>query len=89
MAVDIVLPANLSIAEIETVYGDISSRLSEEGPIDLDAGAVERIDTAGVQLLLALIREGERNKRPTRWTATSDALLNCAEILGLKTALGL
>lgn len=55
----------------------------------VDAGAVERIHTASLQLLVAWWRDRSLAGRPTRWEACSDALRSAAGTLGLDAALDL
>jgi anti-anti-sigma regulatory factor len=55
----------------------------------IDGSQVERIDTAGLQLLVAFAH-GHRNAgRALHWCATSAALLRCSRTLGLCKTLGL
>jgi len=58
-------------------------------PLLVDGGGVERIDTAGLQLLVALVRRQTQAGRRLIWKAASPALLKCTERLGLSEALGL
>lgn len=57
--------------------------------LQLDAGAVERVHTASLQLLAAwwLARTAARHQ--TTWSACSDALRSAAGTLGLSAVLGL
>jgi phospholipid transport system transporter-binding protein len=58
-------------------------------PMVVDGGAVERVDTAGLQLLVALARRQQQAGRRLSWKAASPILLKCGERLGLIDALGL
>lgn len=57
--------------------------------VALDAGGVERVHTAGLQLLAAWWRAREASGLETGWTACSDTLRKAAATLGLDHALGL
>lgn len=58
-------------------------------PVEIDGGSVERIDTAGLQLLVALARRQQQAGRRLTWKSSSQALLKCGERLGLMETLGL
>jgi ABC-type transporter Mla MlaB component len=58
-------------------------------PVVVDGSGVERIDTAGLQLLVALARSQQQKGRRLEWKAASPELMKCGERLGLVDALGL
>jgi ABC-type transporter Mla MlaB component len=58
-------------------------------PVVVDGSAVERIDTAGLQLLVALARRQRDAGRGLSWQSASPELLRCGRRLGLIDALGL
>jgi ABC-type transporter Mla MlaB component len=58
-------------------------------PVVVDGSAVERIDTAGLQLLVALARRQRDAGRGLTWQSASRELLRCGRRLGLIDALGL
>lgn len=58
-------------------------------PVVVDGSAVERIDTAGLQLLVALARRQQQTGRRLEWKATSPEIIKCGERLGLIAALGI
>jgi ABC-type transporter Mla MlaB component len=55
----------------------------------VDGSAVERIDTAGLQMLLAFARYHEGRGKTVRWSDVSGELLRSSEVLGVAGALGL
>lgn len=57
--------------------------------IMIDAGGVERVHTAGLQLLVAWWRAREATGLDTGWAACSDTLRSAATSLGLTTVIGL
>ncbi len=57
--------------------------------VRMDARMVQRVDTAGAQLLLALAREIQQANGTLRWIEPSERLLETAALLGLSEALGL
>lgn len=81
-AVVVTLPVDCRIAAQAALKADLLGALGAEA-IVLDGGAVERIDTAALQLLVMFQRElGARNSA-LRWSGTSDALNDAAALLGL------
>ncbi len=58
-------------------------------PFRIDAGAVERIDTAGLQLLVSFARARSAAGGTMEWSATSEEFLRCAYRLGLSQLLSL
>lgn len=57
--------------------------------VSIDAGGVERVHTAGLQLLATWWRAREAGGLETGWTACSDTLRAAAATLGLDQAMGL
>ena len=58
-------------------------------PVVVDGSGVERIDTSGLQLLVALVRRQQQGGGRVEWKAVSPELAKCSERLGLNGALGL
>lgn len=55
----------------------------------LDGSAVERIDTAGLQMLVAFAKHHAASGKRMQWTAASQELQRGSRLLGLDEALGL
>mgnify|MGYP005811454379 CR=1 FL=1 len=55
----------------------------------LDGSAVERIDTAGLQMLVAFAKQHAASGRRIQWTAASQELQRGSRLLGLDETLGL
>jgi phospholipid transport system transporter-binding protein len=55
----------------------------------LDGSAVQRIDTAGLQLLVAFAQRQARAGRPLSWAAASPVLCEAGRRLGLAAVLSL
>jgi phospholipid transport system transporter-binding protein len=49
----------------------------------IDGGAVERIDTAGLQMLIAFAKHHTTRGKNIRWTAVSPELLRSTRLLGI------
>jgi ABC-type transporter Mla MlaB component len=57
--------------------------------VSIDASAVERIDTAFMQVLLAFVRDRTAAREHLAWLNVSDTLIDAARVLGLQSALAL
>jgi ABC-type transporter Mla MlaB component len=55
----------------------------------LDVAAVERVDTAALQLLCAFVRDRGARGLKVSWRGSSAALLEAAELLDMNSLLGL
>lgn len=66
----------------------IDANLTGE-PLQLNAQALQRIDTAGMQLLIALFRDAAEEQRKVAWQSTSPALLAAAQYIGATEILAL
>jgi phospholipid transport system transporter-binding protein len=85
-------PLRLQGTSIRTslaLQSELAARLDESGPVKIDGGAVERIDTAALQLLAAFVREMRAASRTVEWIDSSVALRRAAGSLGLRPVLGL
>ena len=60
-----------------------------ESEVLLDGGAVENIDTAGLQMLVAFAKHYASRGRRLQWLAASPELLRGSRLLGLDGVLGL
>jgi ABC-type transporter Mla MlaB component len=67
----------------------LAERLDDSGTVQIDGAAVDRVDTAGLQLLAAFIRDLQAQLRAVEWIGCSAALRRAANSLGLAVALGL
>jgi len=85
-AVTFDLPQSLDIAVISSYFEEISdsvSELTQDTNITINAQALSRIDTAGLQLLVALVIELTTRKINISWQNTPDELVVNARHLGL------
>lgn len=82
-------PENLTISEVRDATEALCALVRSEGDIEIDLRPVEDIDTAGVQLLVALRRSVERAGKSLRIHANHNGALQKTLIgLGLLTAEG-
>lgn len=85
----VALPAQLDIANAGELKQLLTDAFATQAPLQLDASAVERVDTAGMQLLLAFCSTAQAQGRPAEWKKTSPQLHDAARLLGMAAALGL
>lgn len=57
------LPECITIDSIQAVANELKLLSGDESAIELDFSGVSDIDLAGIQVLIALIREAKRKKR--------------------------
>jgi anti-sigma B factor antagonist len=85
--VDLPLEASLQIQDIERELQRLRQIFDAHGPTAIDVSGVATIDTAGVQLLLAIKREGDRRGLPIVFRGESPALAQALKVLGLDAAI--
>jgi len=78
------LPADLRIQSATALRDRLLVALEGTGPLRLQAAGVARLDTAGLQLLVAAAREAARRGRELRLAAPSAPLTEGLERLGLE-----
>jgi ABC-type transporter Mla MlaB component len=83
------LPRRCTIAEAMALREDLLLQLSSGQSITLNAGPVQDIDAAGLQLLTAFARDIATAGRPVRWQSAPAVLTEGAARLGLCAVLGL
>lgn len=90
-AVELHLPENLTISKAHALHDEFEALLNAETAeeIVVYADKVSRADTAGLQLMLAVVKLGKERQMGMVWTKPSDTLIDVAHALGLKEALGL
>lgn len=80
----ITLPESLTIHHIEGQLGDLRLAFQTDGDtLNLEASKVEAIDTSGLQLLLALIKQALADNKTIQWVTPSEQLTTSASKLGL------
>ena len=67
----------------------LAKLLDDSGVVTLDVSAVQRIDTAGLQVITTFVRERESHGRQVEWRGTAPALAAAAKLLGLSAFLKL
>jgi phospholipid transport system transporter-binding protein len=85
----LVLSADCTVAASAALKADLLEALQHPKPVTLDIASVQRIDTAGIQLLAAFVRERESLGLPVEWRGTAPTFASAARLLGVARALGL
>lgn len=83
------LPSQCVIRDAGQLQALLVAQLEQGMPVRLDAGQVERIDTAGLQLLVAFVRDRRKRARAVTWHRCSESLTRAASMLGLSADLEL
>lgn len=83
------LGAECTVAEADGLKSELARRLDESGTVTLDVTALQRIDTAGLQLLAAFVRDRRMAGRTVAWRGRAAALDAAAGLLGLDSTLEL
>jgi anti-anti-sigma regulatory factor len=81
--------AECTVADASSLKAGLSKLLEETEIVTLDVGAVQRIDTAGLQVIATFIRERESHGRQVQWRGHAPAVSAAANLLGLAALLKL
>ena len=83
------LAAECTLAQADTLHAELARRLDEPERVIVDVSALQRIDTAGLQLLAAFVRDRRTAGRAVEWRGRAAALDTAAGLLGLRDMLEL
>jgi ABC-type transporter Mla MlaB component len=83
------LSAECMVSEAAALKEHLTPLLEEQLPVKLDVSALQRIDTAGLQVLTAFVRERTSHGREVEWQGTAPVLVTAAQLLGLTSLLKL
>lgn len=85
------LPENLTIANVNTLHEQMEALINrqENDTILVHGQSVARADTAGVQLLLALVNSARERSIGLSWKSPSAALCEAVATLGLDNIIGI
>lgn len=85
----VTLGANCCVKDAVALKSSLCAVVETSDSVVLDAAAVERVDTATMQLLCAFVRERAAHGRGVVWHGVPSALSDAARLLGLQSLLGL
>jgi ABC-type transporter Mla MlaB component len=83
------LAAECTVAEADSLKADLMRLLVDSRAVSLDVSGLQRIDTAGLQLLAAFVRDRRTAGRQVKWLGQAPALEAAADLLGLRSMLEL
>jgi anti-anti-sigma regulatory factor len=83
------LAAECTIADAGQLKSGLEKLLNDSEVVILDISAVQRIDTAGLQVITTFIRERESQGRHCQWQGESPAISAAIKLLGLDAMLKL
>lgn len=90
MSNQVVLPENLTIHHIKDHFAELKPQIeSEDDELILDAGAIETIDTSGLQMLLVFVQDLQARDVKLNWINVRDSFTQSAQSIGLADALSL
>jgi ABC-type transporter Mla MlaB component len=79
----------LHISVVESLHEQLESALSSHQGVNLDVSKVGQVDTASMQLLVAYQDAAAKAGLTFSLDSPTEAMLKGAELLGVKTLLGL
>ena len=85
----LLLAAECTVAGAEALKSELGRRLQAQQPVTLDVSALQRSDTAGLQLLAAFVRDRRTAGHAVVWRGRASALETAAGLLGLHDMLEL
>jgi len=76
-------PADFTIAQTADVKKQLARMLAKPAAVTLDLSSIRRIDTAGLQVLTAFIRERRAAGRAVECSGATESFTVTAQMLGL------
>jgi ABC-type transporter Mla MlaB component len=78
------LPSHLTIRQAAEVYRQCEDALKGTASLRVNASEVSKVDTAGLQLLVALKTEMDQQRSAIEWISITDELRRAAQFMGLQ-----
>lgn len=85
----VVLASNCSVKDAAALKTSLCACSNHGDAVTLDVSAVERVDTATMQLLCAFVRDRSDRNQSVTWRGESAALQDAVRLLGVGALLGL
>ena len=82
------LEAVVVINNAKSLYQELN-QLTRNSNVNIDASAVEMIDTAVLQLLYAFVMQAQSSSHTVNWTNPSKEFVSRAKLLGLTRHMGI
>jgi ABC-type transporter Mla MlaB component len=83
----VTLDSNCTVKDAAALKQALCAVLDNEATVVIDVGAVDRIDTAAIQLLCAFVRQRAADAHGVAWRGTPSALREAAGLLGVRELL--
>jgi ABC-type transporter Mla MlaB component len=77
------LAAECTVSDAGSLKERLAGLVDRPQTVTLDVSALQRIDTAGLQVITAFVLERATNGRPVEWQGTAPVLATAAQLLGL------
>jgi ABC-type transporter Mla MlaB component len=77
------LAAECTVSDAGSLKERLAGLVDQPQTVTLDVSALQRIDTAGLQVITAFVLERAANGRPVEWQGTAPVLATAAQLLGL------
>ncbi|MFC4308285.1 lipid asymmetry maintenance protein MlaB [Steroidobacter flavus] len=84
----VVLASNCSVKDAAALKTSLSAFSNHGDAVTVDVSAVERVDTATMQLLCAFVRDRSGRNQSVAWRGESAALQDAVRLLGVGELLG-
>lgn len=88
-SITVELPENLTISGVEKLHQELEVIAQQDKSVVIDASRVAKVDTAGVQLVCALVMDLAKHNLAYSWGEVSEVFRNASRILGLEGKMGL
>ncbi len=79
----------LTINNVANLHDSFTKALEKSSTIELDLKSIDKVDTAGLQLLLALRQEVEKSSGKLIYKTPSESLIQVAELTGMAVHLNM
>ena len=79
----------LDISVVGQKHTEFKEALENNQALEISAGEVQRVDGAGIQMLVALFNQATSQGTEIVWKDTSESLIDAASLLGVKEQLHL
>lgn len=83
------MAAECTVADAGSLKTGLAKLFDTADAVTLDVSALQRIDTAGLQVIAAFVRDRESQGRQVLWRGEAPALTAAAQLLGLNALLKL
>lgn len=79
----------VDISVVNELHDHLKQAIANKQNVEIDAGEVERVDAAVLQLFYSFIEHSKMADISVEWKRVSDAFRKACELLGLSTSLDL